>query len=274
MPIFLDRHQMQGTTATEVAANHLKDLEVQARYGVRFLTYWFDEERGTTFCLIDAPDKETAQRVHREAHGDTAGDMIDVDLSAVEAFLGRIGDPKPTAPSGTAGMDPAHRTIMFTDIVGSTEMTARLGDAAATELIRAHDSLVRRALARHDGREVKHLGDGIMAAFNSVTAAVECARAIQQSFERYNHASGEPIHIRIGLDCGEPIEDSRDLFGATVQRASRLCNAAETDQILVSASVSEECGDGGFTDLGHKTLKGFQEPVRVLACDWRGERPN
>jgi class 3 adenylate cyclase len=69
-------------------------------------------------------------------------------------------------------------------------------------------------------------------------------------------------------------EDSRDLFGATVQRASRLCNAAETDQILVSASVSEECGDGGFTDLGHRALKGFQEPVRVFACDWRGERPN
>jgi class 3 adenylate cyclase len=87
-----------------------------------------------------------------------------------------------------------------------------------------------------------------MAAFDSVTAAVNCARAIQQSFERFNHASVEPI--RIGLDCGEPIEDSRDLFGATVQRGSRLCSAAETDQILASASVSEKCGDGGFPNLG------------------------
>jgi class 3 adenylate cyclase len=199
--------------------------------------------------------------------------VIDVDLSAVEAFLGRISDPKPAGPSATARMDPAHRTVMFTDIVGSTEMTARLGDAAATELVRAHDALVRRALARHNGREVKHLGDGIMAAFDSVTAAVECSRAILQSFERYNRASAESIHIRIGVDCGEPIEDSHDLFGATVQRASRLCSVAQSDQILASDSVTKECGDGGFIDCGCKALKGFQEPVRVFACVWGGQHP-
>jgi class 3 adenylate cyclase len=272
MPIFLDRHDMKGTTAAEVAAAHLKDLAIQDRYGVKFLTYWFDEDRGTTFCLVDAPDKETAQQVHSEAHGDIAGDVIDVDLSAVEAFLGRISDPKPPAPSVSGEMDPAHRAIMFTDIVGSTEMTARLGDVAATELVRAHDSLVRRALARYAGREVKHLGDGIMASFDSTTAAVECAKAIQKSFARYNRASPEPIHIRIGLDCGEPVEDSRDLFGSTVQRASRLCNAASTDQILVSNAVREECEDeSGFADCGSQELKGFREPVRVFACDWRAE---
>ena len=272
MPIFLDRHDMKGTTAAEVAAAHLKDLAIQDRYGVKFLTYWFDEDRGTTFCLVDAPDKQTAQQVHSEAHGDIAGDVIDVDLSAVEAFLGRITDPKPPAQSVGGEMDPAHRAIMFTDIVGSTEMTARLGDVAATELVRAHDSLVRRALARYAGREVKHLGDGVMASFDSTAAAVECARAIQKSFARYNQASPEPIHIRIGLDCGEPVEDSRDLFGSTVQRASRICNAAGTDQILVSNAVREECEDeSGFADCGSKELKGFREPVRVFACDWRAE---
>lgn len=272
MPIFLDRHDMKRTTAAEVAAAHLKDLAIQDRYGVKFLTYWFDEDRGTTFCLVDAPDKETAQQVHREAHGDIAGNVIDVDLSAVEAFLGRISDPKSPASSVSGEMDPAHRAIMFTDIVGSTEMTARLGDVAATELVRAHDSLVRRALAQYAGREVKHMGDGVMASFDTTTAAVECAKAIQKSFAHYNRESPEPIHIRIGLDCGEPIEDSRDLFGSTVQRASRLCNAAGTDQILVSKAVREECEDeSGFADCGSKELKGFREPVRVFACDWRTE---
>jgi class 3 adenylate cyclase len=263
---------MKGTTAAEVAAAHLKDLAIQDRYGVKFLTYWFDEERGTTFCLVDAPDKERAQQVHRIAHGDVAGDVIDVDLSAVEAFLGRISDPKPPAPSASGEMDPAHRAIMFTDIVGSTEMTARLGDVAATELVRAHDSLVRRALARYAGREVKHLGDGVMASFDSTTAAVECAKAIQKSFARYNRASPEPIHIRIGLDCGEPVEDSRDLFGSTVQRASRVCGTARADQVLVSNAVREECqGDSGFADCGCKHLKGFQQPVQVFECDWHAE---
>jgi class 3 adenylate cyclase len=161
---------------------------------------------------------------------------------------------------------------MFTDMVESTEMTARLGDLAATELVRAHDALVRRALAQHDGREVKHLGDGIMASFDAAQAAVGCAREIQSSFERYNQASAEPIHIRIGLDCGEPIEDSHDLFGSTVQRASRICSAASTDQILVSNRVREEYHDqSSFADYGSKNLKGFRQPVQVFECKWRVE---
>jgi class 3 adenylate cyclase len=272
MPLFLDRHDMKGTSATQVAEAHLKDLSVQDSYGVKFLTYWFDEERGTTFCLVDAPDKETAQRVHRDAHGHVAGEIIDVSLSAVEAFLGRISDPEPTPEHTRSVGQPAHRAIMFTDIVESTEMTARLGDTAATELVRAHDALVRRALARHDGREVKHMGDGIMASFDFALAAVECARAIQHAFERYNRASLEPIHIRIGLDAGEPVEDSRDLFGSTVQRAARICSVAGKDQILVSNIVREECQiESGFVDCGNKTLKGFHQPVQVYECEWQNE---
>jgi class 3 adenylate cyclase len=274
MPIFLDRHDMKGVTAEQVAEGHRKDLAIQRQYGVKFLTYWFDEDRGTTFCLVDAPDADTAQQVHREAHGHLAGEIIEVALSAVEAFLGRITDPKYIGTSESEEMDSGHRAIMFTDIVQSTEMTARLGDVAATELVRAHDSLVRRALAVHDGREIKHLGDGIMASFDSTSAAVECARTIQRAFERFNQASGEPIHIRIGVDCGEPVEDTHDLFGSTVQRASRLCNAASADQILVSNAVRDECKDDfGFVDCGSRHLKGFQQPVQVLECDWQAESP-
>jgi class 3 adenylate cyclase len=272
MPIFLDRHDMKGTSAAEVAEAHLKDLAVQSRYGVKFLTYWFDEERGTAFCLIDAPDKETAQKVHQDAHGHVAGEIIDVALSAVEAFLGRITDPDPVAPTRTIAGNPAHRAIMFTDMVESTQMTERLGDVAATELVRTHDSLVRRALARHGGREVKHLGDGIMASFDVTQAAVDCAITIQRSFERYNGSTSEPIHVRIGEDCGEPVEDSRDLFGATVQRAARICGAASGDQVLVSGRVRDECGDEyAFADCGDRNLKGFHDPLRIFECHWRGE---
>jgi uncharacterized protein DUF4242 len=89
MPIFLDRH-MVDLSAEEVAKLHVKDLEVQDKYGVKFLTYWYDAERQTAFCLVNAPDKETADKVHAEAHGHVANEMIAVNLSAVEAFLGRI----------------------------------------------------------------------------------------------------------------------------------------------------------------------------------------
>jgi class 3 adenylate cyclase len=270
MPIFLDRHDLNGATAADIAEAHRKDLDAQGSYGVKFLTYWFDEARGTNFCLVEAPDKETAQQVHRIAHGDVAGDIIEVALSAVEAFLGRVSDPGPTGPDRSPQMDAGHRTIMFTDIVGSTELTGRLGDVASTELVRAHDSLVRRALAQYKGREVKHLGDGIMASFDAASSAIQCADEIQRSFERFNATNSQPLHIRIGLDAGEPVADSRDLFGSTVQCAARLCGEAATDQILVSNAVQDECGRAReFVECGDRHLKGFKDPVRTIEYRWR-----
>jgi class 3 adenylate cyclase len=272
MPIFMDRHDVWETTAADVAEAHRKDLEVQDRYGVRFLTYWFDEPRGKIFCLIESPDKESAQCVHREAHGQVGGEIVEVSLAAVEAFLGRIQDPAPS-PSQAAGHGPdaGHRVIMFTDIVGSTEMTTRLGDRLATELIRAHDSIVRRCLAACEGREVKHTGDGIMAAFPDSARGVDCAIRIQREFHRYNQEAQEPIRVRIGLDSGEPIEDSNDLFGTTVQLAARLCAAADGGQILVSESVRGEHGNATlFNAAEQRQLKGFAAPVRVVECVWVG----
>ncbi len=270
MPIFLDRHDLKGATAADIAEAHRKDLEVQEAYGVRFLTYWFDEARGTGFCLIDAPDIQTAMRVHDEAHGHVAKDVIEVDLSAVEAFLGRVSDPAQTAASSHLTFDPALRAIMFTDIVNSTAMTARLGDVRAVEMVRAHDALVRRALNDKGGREVKHTGDGIMASFDEVTAAVDCSRAIQQAFDAFNLASREKLRVRIGLDAGEPVADSNDLFGATVQMAARLCQSAEPNSIVVSEVVRGLVPDRiNLVDLGRRSLKGFADPVSAFEVSWR-----
>jgi class 3 adenylate cyclase len=270
MPIFLDRHDLSGLTAADIAEAHRKDLEVQGQYGVRFLTYWFDETRGTGFCLIDAPDIQTAMRVHDEAHGDVAKDVIEVDLSAVQAFLGRVSDPEPHADTNAVAIDSALRAIMFTDIVGSTSMTERLGDARSVEMVRAHDALVRRALRDKGGRVVKHTGDGIMASFDDTTASVQCARAIQQAFEAFNLASKEKLRVRIGIDVGEPVADSNDLFGSTVQLAARLCQSAEPDAILVSSAVQGRVREPvQMTKSGPYELKGFPHAVDVFAVEWR-----
>ena len=270
MPIFLDRHDLSGMTATDIAEAHRKDLEVQDRYGVRFLTYWFDAARGSGFCLIDAPDIESARRVHHEAHGDEGVGVIEVDLSAVEAFLGRVGDPPPSGAPAESGFDAAFRAIMFTDIVDSTGMTARLGDARAVEMVRAHDALVRRALKDNGGREVKHTGDGVMAAFRAAPAAVDAARAIQQSLDAFNLASREKLHLRIGMDAGEPVEDSNDLFGEAIQKAARICREGEPDTILISEAVRALLPDRfAVTEIGPRQLKGFSEPDRLFEVSWR-----
>jgi class 3 adenylate cyclase len=265
MPIFLDRHDVVEFSAEEIARLHVKDLEIQDQYGVKFLTYWYDAERRTTFCLVEAPDKETADRVHAEAHGHVANEMIAVDLSAVEAFLGRIQDP-PTAKTKPID-DSAFRAIMFTDMVGSTEMTAQLGDAMSVELVRAHDAIIRRCLEHHRGSEVKHLGDGIMASFDDAPASVACAIRIQEEFASYNENSDTPIRVRIGLHAGEPVAESDDLFGSAVQMAARICDNAQADGILASREIRDACSgaDLVFEPAGSKTLKGFSDPVQLFS---------
>jgi class 3 adenylate cyclase len=267
VPIFLDRHNLTGLSAADIAEAHRKDLEVQERYGVRFLTYWFDEARGTGFCLIDAPDIQTAMRVHDEAHGAVAKDVIEVDLSAVQAFLGRIADPEPKGPAGKPAIDAALRAIMFTDIVDSTGMTRRLGDERAVEMVRAHDAMVQRALKDSGGRMVKHTGDGIMASFDDLPASVACARAIQQSFAGFNASSREALRVRIGIDAGEPVADSNDLFGTTVQMAARLCQMAEPDAILISSALRDNAGGAKTVSRGQHRLKGFAAPVDVYSVE-------
>jgi class 3 adenylate cyclase len=265
MPIFLDRHDVVEYSAEEVAKLHLKDLEVQDKYGVKFLTYWYDAERRTTFCLVDAPDRETADKVHAEAHGHVANQMISVDLSAVEAFLGRIQDPLSTRTVPIN--ESAFRAIMFTDMVGSTEMTLRLGDTKAMELLRAHDAIIRRCLEHHRGSEIKHLGDGIMASFDDAPAAVASAIEIQEKFASYNKNSETPIHVRIGIHAGEPVEEGDDLFGSAVQMAARICDIAQADAILVSCEVRDACtnADLEFAPAGSETLKGFLEAVALFS---------
>ena len=271
MPIFMDRHDMQGATAENIADAHRKDLEIQHKYGVEYLTYWYDRTRCAAFCLVDAPDAATADRVHREGHGRIANAIIPVDLATVEAFLGRIGDPRASPEGAAPDLDGGLRAVMFTDIVGSTALTARVGDASALELVRVHDALVRRGLDGYGGREVKHTGDGIMASFDVVANAVRAAADIQRRFSAYNSVASETLNVRIGIHAGEPVADHNDLFGATVQLAARLCSEAEADGIVVSGRVRELYDEDAarFVALGERRLKGFADMVPVFRFEWR-----
>jgi class 3 adenylate cyclase len=118
-------------------------------------------------------------------------------------------------------------TILFTDLVGSTELTGRLGDAGADRLRRAHFALLREAVAAHRGEEVKTLGDGLMVVFPSAVDATLCASDMQRSVARYNRRPGttHPLEVRIGLHAGEPVREGDDYHGVAVNIASRLCDA-------------------------------------------------
>ena len=182
--------------------------------------------------------------------------------SLIAEFMGTSEKPESVEPG-------ALRTVLFTDLVGHTEMMSRLGDERGRDLLREHERIVREALAEHSGTEVKTMGDGFMASFGSVTKAVECAIALQRAFAERER--DEPLNVRVGINAGEPIEEDGDLFGATVILASRIAGKAEGGEILVADTVRGLCSGKGFlfSDRGEFVAKGFEDPVRLFEVRWQ-----
>lgn len=164
-------------------------------------------------------------------------------------------------------------TLLFTDLVGSTELCGRLGDDAAENVRRTHFQLLREAVSVRGGEEVKNLGDGLMVVFSSALAALSSAIAIQQAVQEHNERGhGPAFHVRVGLHAGEPIRDEHDYFGMAVIVAKRLCDAASGDQILASGLVTGLVGSRGafqFRPVGPLELKGVPEAVPAAEVAWQ-----
>jgi hypothetical protein len=170
MPLFMDRHDLSGVTPEAIAAAHARDLEVGGKHDVQWLTYWFDADSGTAFCLGRAPKAENLVAAHREAHGLVPNEIIPVSEDAVLRFLGVVRNPVDHTQ-----VTSSFRTILFTDLEASTAMAEELERSAFLSLLTEHDLIIRRSLVASGGREVKHTGDGIMASFDEVANALECA---------------------------------------------------------------------------------------------------
>jgi DNA-binding NarL/FixJ family response regulator/class 3 adenylate cyclase len=161
-------------------------------------------------------------------------------------------------------------TILFTDVVGSTSLFARRGDEAADVLRREHFATLRAAVAEHGGREVKSTGDGLMVAFASAVGALRCAVAMQ----RATTGAAEGLAVRVGLDAGEPLRDGEDLYGTPVIVASRLCDAAESGEILATEVVCRIAGPRlreAVQPAGALKLRGLDDRVATARVLWREE---
>ncbi len=190
-------------------------------------------------------------------------------INAINEFL---GEPAGAEVASAESETEAFRTILFTDVVGSTALTQRLGDAAARDVLREHERIVREALNSHGGSEVKTMGDGFMASFSSATRALECSIAMQRAFAERNESAEEPVNVRVGLNAGEPIAEEQDLFGTAVIGAARIAALADGSEILVSNVVRELMAGKPFlfADRGETLLKGFEDPMRLFEVSWRG----
>jgi class 3 adenylate cyclase len=177
-------------------------------------------------------------------------------IDEVEATVRREGPSlgPAAAPDGTV-------TILFSDIVGSTELNARLGDVRWLDLLRDHHAIVRAAVAEHGGFEVKVQGDGFMIALPGARRAAQCALAINRAIEARldGHPDG-PIRLRIGMHSGEVLREDDDFYGRNVALAARIAEQARPGEVLASAIVkrlAESGGDIAFQDERTVELKGL-----------------
>ena len=155
-------------------------------------------------------------------------------------------------------------TVLFTDIVGSTERAAELGDGAWRSLLQRHDHLVREEVQRHRGRFVKSLGDGALAVFDGPSRAISCATAIR------DRLGGLHLEIRAGLHTGEcELLPDDDVGGLAVHIGARVSALARPGEILVSSTVRDLIVGSGqrLTDRGEHDLKGVPGPWRIFAVE-------
>jgi class 3 adenylate cyclase len=182
-----------------------------------------------------------------------AGDSEAV-LGEIEEFLtGTRTAPEP---------DRVLATVMFTDIVGSTERAAEFGDARWRELLAAHQAAVRRELGQFRGREVKTLGDGYLATFDGPARAVRCGCAIVKA------ARSHGVEVRIGVHCGEVELMEDDVGGIAVHIAARVGALAAAGEVLVSSTVKDLVAGSEirFVDRGSKELRGIPDEWRLFAA--------
>ncbi len=233
MPIYMDRHDVSDEVTAEIVAQlHQADLKIQDKYNCKGITYWFDDGRKTAFCLVEAPNKEAIQKMHNHAHGQVPHRIIEVDDAVVESFLGRIEDPvKAKNTALNIINDPAFRTIMVI-------RTKPLHLLEHNKFVKANyqklTGSIHTSLNTHKGRMVKQQLYYCLAAFDSVTQAVQCALDIQNSTANQQNQWA----LSIGLSAGVPVTEKDGIFEDTIKIAERLCEY-DSSPISISTEVKD-----------------------------------
>ncbi|MGH2580151.1 MAG: response regulator, partial [Actinomycetota bacterium] len=209
------------------------------------------------FLVKDTEPAELVQGVRAVARGDAL-----LSPGVTRRVIGALADrgADPTLPPGS-NPDRVLATVMFSDIVSSTERAAEMGDRRWRDLLDRHDALIRRALAQHGGREVKTIGDGFLAVFDAPARAIRCAVSIRDELR------DEGLEVRIGLHSGEVELRGDDVGGIAVHIGSRVAESARPGDVVVSSTVRDlVTGSGiGFVERGEHSLKGVPERWRLYA---------
>lgn len=240
----MDFHKGLSVTVEDVKNAHIADESIQEKYGVKYHQFWVNEEAGTVFCLIEGPDKEACEAVHREAHGNIACSIVEVEPGFYKLLMGedqRIVLGQVQYEDGM--IDLGYRNILVVTIQVLTTVTT-----TDYQYLRAPDEerkLVLETIGSFHGREIRwSLDDSLICVFNSATNAVRCALEIKKKLLlRQDKRAENDLNFcfRVGLSAGQPVTENDEFFGEAIKLGRRLCNIAPLNEVLISALVNELC---------------------------------
>ena len=234
----MDRHNVPEAVTPEMAAQlHAADSKIQHQFNCTVLTYWFDNNRKTAFCLVNAPNKKSLQDLHNASHGEVAHRIIKVDPNIVESFLGRIEHPTTAPVTEVPINEPAFRTIMVIEL-DRTSLKQSNSNQSKLSLQSLSNNIIESIL-KYEGRIVNQNLDKLLVSFFSVSKAVTCALKIQSIYKDFIKSTGSnDIILKISLSGDAPVTEHEQFFEHAIKLAERMCEI-DKEAILLSPEIKD-----------------------------------
>ncbi len=251
MPLYMDYHKHVKATFDEKVMAHMLDLKIQDKYSVKYHKWWTNPEEGTIYCLIEGPDKQSCEAVHKESHGQSACSIIEVDPAFFNTVMGNGHhiDYGPMLHSNGA-VDLGYRTVLMTALHFQNQ-----NSEYEERILKIISSIVNN----WNGREARlHFSPCFIGVFNSPDQAIQCAQDIQTGLSK------QPIEFKIGICTGQPVTENDGFFSDTIKLAQRLCVVLSNGQIGISTLAQKLC----VNQKKSSVLKTFDEPGESLLSKW------
>ncbi len=235
MPIFMDYHHFPGVTVEDVKKAHMADKQTQDKFGVKYHQFWVNQKAGTIFCLIEGPNPEACENVHKEAHGDVACNIVEVEAGLVDMFMGKAHNVEHGIVYYKDGnIDTGFRFILIIDILAKTSLDFA-DEISRFKVPTFARNTVFNSIKKYKGTQVKNISDdSIIGVFNEADAAYECVLGIQKLLSKKQN-----IEFRIGLAEGQPVTDSDGFFEEAIDFTKQLALMANSGEIVLSKNFSK-----------------------------------
>src|SRR6478609_7901008 len=224
MPLYIDLHIDSKLTPDLIKQCHVADKEVQAKYGVRYLQILHNQPQGYLFCLVEGPDKESCAKVHQEAHGNIACNILEItesDFSALLANKPKDGMDFTLNQDGT--LDTGNRAILAIHLLGPPEH------------YRAAKEIIIEVLHQKEGRTGESFLNQLVVIFDSCTSAVDTGILIKNKIQE----QAIPIEVKVGVSIGAPLEEKGNFFEDARKAADHFSFISSNDGITVSSKVMQ-----------------------------------